>query len=312
MTQILTITPSPAIDLSTSTERIVPFSKLRCEQAKREPGGGGINVARVVRRLGGEVLAVYPAGGASGGLLSRLLADEGVPTIEIAAAEETRQDITVFERTTGMQFRFVLPGAALDETEWHQCLDAIRRPDARPGMIVASGSLPPGVPADFYGQVVRRAREMNARAIVDASGPALRAALSEGPFLIKPNLREFQELVGEALTDEADWIRAGRSLIAQSKVELIALTLGHRGALLIGRDVAWHAEGPAITAASVVGAGDSFTGALAWSLCAGQGLEDAFRYGVAAGTAAVLNPGTELCRPSDIERLLAEVVMRQV
>jgi len=312
LTQILTVTPSPAIDLSTSTERIVPFSKLRCAPARREPGGGGINVARVVRRLGGEVLAVFPAGGASGGLLSRLLADEGVPTHEIAAAAETRQDVTVFERTTGMQFRFVLPGAALDDDEWHRCLDAIRQAARPAGMIVASGSLPSGVPADFYGRVVRLARELGARSIVDASGAALKAALDESPFLIKPNLREFQELVGEALTDEAGWVRAGRSLIERGKVDLIALTLGHRGALLIARDAAWHAEGPAIQTASVVGAGDSFTGALAWSLCAGHGLETAFRYGVAAGTAAVLNPGTELCRPADIERLAPDVVMRRV
>jgi len=312
LTQILTVTPSPAIDLSTSTERIVPFSKLRCDPARREPGGGGINVARVVRRLGGEVLAVFPTGGASGGLLSRLLADEGVPTHEIAAGEETRQDITVFERSTGMQFRFVLPGAALDDAEWHRCLDAIRDTAPSPSMIVASGSLPSGVPADFYGRVVRLARELGARSIVDASGPALKAALDERPFLIKPNLREFQELIGEPLTDEAGWVRAGRSMIEGGKVDLIALTLGHRGALLIARDAAWHAEGPAIRTASVVGAGDSFTGALAWSLCAGHGLETAFRSGVAAGTAAVLNPGTELCRPSDIERLAPDVAMRRV
>jgi len=311
LTQILTVTPSPALDLSTSTERIVPFSKLRCAPARRDPGGGGINVARVVHRLGGDVLAVFPAGGASGGLLSRLLAGEGVPTLEIAAREETRQDITVFERTTGMQFRFVLPGAALDEPEWHRCLDAIRRPSPMPGMIVASGSLPPGVPDDFYGQVVRLARSTDARTVVDASGPALKAALEEGPFLIKPNLREFQELVGEPLTDEAGWIRAGRSLIERGKAELIALTLGHRGALLIARDAAWHAEGPPIKTASVVGAGDSFTGAMAWSLCAGHGLERALRYGVAAGSAAVLNAGTELCRPADIERLAPDVIMRQ-
>jgi 6-phosphofructokinase 2 len=311
VTQILTVTPNPALDLSTSTERIVPFSKLRCASARHDPGGGGINVARVVRRLGGEVLAVFPVGGVSGGLLSRLLASEDVSTLEIAAREETRQNITVFERTTGMQFRFVLPGAALDELEWRHCLDAIRRPTP-PAMIVASGSLPPGVPDDFYGQVVRLARSMNARAVVDASGPALKAALAEGPFLIKPNLREFQELVGEAVADEEAWIRAGRSLIARGRAELIALTLGHRGALLIARDAAWHAEGPPLTVASVVGAGDSFTGAMAWSLCAGHGLERALRYGVAAGSSAVLNPGTELCRLADIERLAPDVVMRQV
>lgn len=312
MTKIITVTPNPAIDVSTSTERIAPFSKLRCTAARRDPGGGGINVARVIRRLGGDVLAVYPAGGASGRLLSRLLSDEGVPGLEVPAAEETRQDFTVFERATGLQYRFVLPGAELGDPEWQGCLDALGGSGAPPGIVVASGSLPPGAPEDFYGRVASAAGALKARTIVDASGPALKAALAAGLYLIKPNLREFEELIGGPLPDRAARIEAARRLIGQGKVELVALTLGDQGALLIGRDRAFLAEGLPVKPASVVGAGDSFTAALAWSLASGRTLEEALAWGVAAGSAAVLNPGTELCRAADVARLKADVVVRHL
>lgn len=312
MTRILTLTPNPALDLSTSTERIVPFSKLRCTTARRDPGGGGINVARVVRRLGGEVLAVYPAGGSSGRQLAGLLAGEGVACVEVPASAETREDFTVFEVATELQYRFVLPGAELNDGEWQACLAALARADPPPDLVVASGSLPPGVPEDFYGRVARMAKDLKAKTIVDTSGPPLKAALKEGVYLIKPNLREFQELVGGPLVDQAAWISAGRALIDRGEVELIALTLGHRGALLIARDEALLADGLPIKPASVVGAGDSFTGAMTWSLAAGHTSEQALKFGVAAGSAAVLRPGTELCRAEDVRRLAADVVVRRV
>ncbi len=311
MTRILTLTPNPAVDISTSTERIVPFSKLRCTTARRDPGGGGINVARVIRRLGGEVLAVYPAGGSSGRRLAGLLAGEGVPCVEVPVSAETREDFMVFEVATGLQYRFVLPGAELSDGEWQECLAALTGAEP-PDLVVVSGSLPAGAPEDFYGRVARLAKGMKAKTIVDTSGPPLKAALKEGVYLIKPNLREFQELVGRPLADQAAWIEAGRSLIDRGEVELIALTLGHRGALLIAREEVLVADGLPIKPISVVGAGDSFTGAMTWSLASGHTIEQALKFGVAAGSATVLRPGTELCRVEDVRRLAADVITRQL
>jgi 6-phosphofructokinase 2 len=302
---------NPAIDVSTSVGTIAPFTKLRCAPARRDPGGGGINVARVVTRLGGDAVAVYPAGGATGQLLRRLMDGEGVRSVAILTAEETREDFTVFEDTTGRQYRFILPGTPLGEVEWRECLAALASAAPRPSFVVASGSLPPGMPEDVLAAAARIAKDAGAKMVVDTSGPPLRAALAEGVYLIKPNLREFRELTGTIVTHDVALVEAGRRLVRQGAVELIALTLGAAGAVLISRDRVFRAAGLAIKPTSVVGAGDSFMGAMVWSLAAGNSLGDTLRYAIAAGSAAVLNPGTALCRPEDVRTLVSQVVVHE-
>ena len=267
-------------------------------------------MARVINRLGGDVAAIYPSGGSTGQLLRRLMDREGVRSITLPTLEEAREDFTVFEETTTQQYRFVLPGARLSEAEWQQCLSLLASTEPRPKFVVGSGSLPPDVPEDFFGRVASVAKAMDAKAIVDTSGPALKAALTEGVYLIKPNLREFQELTSTKSAEVDALISAGRGLIAQGLVELIALSLGSDGALLISQDRALRADSIPIKPASVVGAGDSFMGAMVWSLLDDDSLEAALRHGVAAGSAALLNPGTELCLSEDVRRLAPQVIIR--
>jgi 6-phosphofructokinase 2 len=303
MESIVTLTPNPAIDVCTAAEEIAPVRKLRCAAARRDAGGGGINVARVARRMGGEVAAIYSAGGATGVLLESLVRREGVRSLAIAAAEETREDFTVLEQKSGDQYRFVLPGSPLAEPEWQACLDTLAAMGKVPSFVVGSGSLPPGVPDDFYARAAGIAKAGGARIIVDTFGKALAAALVGGAYLVKPNLRELQELTHSPLADRSERIMACRGLIARGGAEVVALTLGAAGALLVTRETALLARSPPIKPVSAVGAGDSFVGAMVWSLAAGHGIVDAFRYGVAAGSAAVLNPGTELCHADDVTRL---------
>jgi 6-phosphofructokinase 2 len=304
MEQILTLTLNPAIDVSTSVDRVQPTYKLRCSTQQRDPGGGGINVARVVRRLGGDVSAIYTCGGATGQLLCHLVEKEQIPSYTSAISEETREDFTVYERDTGQQFRFVLPGPPLSEPEWRSCLDTLASIKAKPAYLVASGSLPPGVPVDLYARVSRIAREWGTKLVLDTSGPPLVAALQEGVYLAKPNLRELSEFVGRSLPDEADWVEAGSHLIDKGYVEILALTLGHRGGILFTRDAIWRSPPVPI---STVGAGDSFLGGMVFALAGGQSLVDAFRSGIAAGSAALLQAGTELCHREDLERLYRDV-----
>jgi 6-phosphofructokinase 2 len=213
---LLTVTVNPALDLSTTTGRVVSEHKLRCGPGRLDPGGGGVNVARVVHRLGGQALAVYTAGGASGEAYRRLIEAEHVPTLVVPIRESTRQNLTVDETTTGRQFRFVLEGPRLGEAEWRACLALVAASIPVGGYVVASGSLPPGVPEDFYARVARLARARGARCVVDASGPALREALAEGVFLVKPSRRELGEHVGAVLDTEQSqsrrpprWSRTG-------------------------------------------------------------------------------------------------------
>jgi len=312
MADIVTLTMNPSIDVSMSVERLSPFRKLHCTGEHRDPGGGGINVARVAKRLGAETIAMYPVGGALGQMLRRFVDGEGIPGLTTLISAETREDFTVFERATGLQYRFVLPGPRLTEAEWLTCLEAFGSLDRGARFVVASGSLPPGVPDDFYGRVAAMAKQINVKTVVDSSGPALRAALQNGVYLIKPNLNELKSLVGSVLESQADRIMTCRSLIDSGQVQIVALTLGEEGALLVTRDHVLRAHALAVKPVSVVGAGDSFLGAMVWGLASGQPIETAFRYGMAAASATLLIPGTQLCRREDVERLVDCVKLQAI
>jgi 6-phosphofructokinase 2 len=312
MTQIVAITLNPSIDISTSVDRLAPLRKLRCAAPRVFPGGGGVNVARVAARFGADVELIYPTGGATGQLLRRMIDREGIPNLAIDLREETREDFTVLEESTGAEYRFVMPGPDVSEDEWRQCLNAIETLQARAQYIVASGSLPPGVPHDFYAHVARFANKSGTRFVLDTSGDALKAALHEGTYLVKPNLRELSEFMQIEAEDDATLITASRRMIEQNHVEIVALTLGDLGALLVTRDRAWRAQAPQVNFVSAVGAGDSFLGGLLWGLVSDRPLPEALRYAVAAGAATVQTPGTALCERGDAERLRPAVKIEAI
>jgi 6-phosphofructokinase 2 len=309
---IVTLTINPAIDIFVNVERVEPTRKLRCSAPKRDPGGGGINVARVAHRLGSNVAAIYPTGGAIGKLLHRLVDREGIDSLVTPSHVETRENFTAYEETTGEQYRFVLPGSTLHRAEWEAVLDKLASLPEKPRYVVASGSVPPGVPEDFFARIVRHANALGAKSVVDTSGPALKAALMEGVTLIKPNLVELSDLVGMSLDSDEARIAACRKLTAEKRAEAVALTLGEDGALLVTAARAWRSQPMNIEVVSTVGAGDSFLGGMVAALASGKPLQEAFRVGVAAGSAAVLSPGTELCREQDVTRLLKDVKISEV
>ena len=174
---------------------------------------------------------------------------------------------------------------------------------------MASGSLPPGAPDDFYARIAELARARSIPFALDTSGPALRAALARGVDVLKPSLREMRELTGQPLADPASCVAACRALIEQGRARTVALTLGGQGAILATAAGAWRAWPLPITPVSAVGAGDSFLAALLCALAAGASHPEAFRHGVAAGSAALLSPGTQLCQPEMVRELLGHVVI---
>ena len=307
MTDILTLTMNPALDVATSTDKVLDTHKLRCSAAQRHAGGGGVNVARVVQRLGGDCLALYPTGGTTGQLLRQLLDQEQVRSLCVDIAQETRENFTVSETSSGREFRFVLPGPTLTAPEWQACLERVGALAAAPRYLVLSGSLPPGVPVDFYARLVRLARESGTRVVLDSSGPALAAALQEGVYLVKPSLRELRDLTGQPLASEPQWRAAAQQIVGSGQAEMVALSLGEQGALLVTAEGSWRAPGLTVPVRSATGAGDSFVGAMVWALNRNATYEEALRYGVAAGSAALLSTGTALCQPADVERLYPEV-----
>ena len=308
MKTIVTLTINPAIDKSAFVSKVIPDKKLLCSVPRHEPGGGGINVSRAIRLLGGDSLAIYPAGGTTGQLLQDLIQKEGLIQHVIKINGLTRENLIIFEESSGQQFRFGMPGPCLNESEWRQFLDVLSKIKPVPDFIVASGSLPPGVSDDFYSRVAHIASKLGAKTVVDTSGAALRQALEEGIYLIKPNMREFKEIVGKEMIDEQELEEEARRMVDQGQSEVVVISLGAAGALAVWKGGRERIQSPTVPIKSRVGAGDSTVAGIVLALSRGQLLREALRFGVAAGAAAVMTPGTELCRREDAERLYQQTI----
>lgn len=306
MYSIATLTLNPTVDMACEVERVVDTHKMRASGEYYNPGGGGINVARVFVRLGGNARSIYTSGGPIGVALDGLMDRHQLVKLRIPVRGDTRAAQSVLERSTGREYRFVPAGPELEESEWQAALDALRA--VKCDYMVASGSLPRGVPDDFYARAAAIAAERGKRFVLDTSGRALLGSLGGGPIhLIKPSLSEFCQLVGHEVETPEEIAEHAVALTQRHDIELLAVTLGHRGAVLARESGALYLPALPIKARSAVGAGDSFTAAMVYRLCAGDDPVQAFRCGVAAGSAAVCNPGTQLSQPKDIARLLPQV-----
>lgn len=301
MRTIATLTMNPAIDLAVTVDQVIADAKLRCRDLRRDPGGGGINVARAVRRLGGSARAVFPAGGGSGALLTRLLERDQVVAVPVEAQEPVRENLTVSEKEAGREFRFVMPGSPLEEDEQRQLLTTVL--DQQADYLVASGSLPPGVPPTCYMELARRARDAGARLVLDTSGEALREGLKAGVFLVKPNRRELAQIAGRVFLDGQQQENVARGLVERGAAQIVVVSLGGAGVLLVTDSGAERIASPDVPIRSRVGAGDSMVGGIMLALARGEEIATAVRFGIAAGAAAVMTPGTELCRREDTEGL---------
>jgi len=306
MNSIATLTMNPTIDVSYDVAKVRHTHKMRTDNEWYAPGGGGINVARVFVRLGGMARCFYLSGGATGPALDGLIDLHQLVRTRIAIAEPTRVASAVLEHDTGKEYRFTPQGPHVAEHEWRECLDRLAEADC--ATMVLSGSLPPGVPDDFYARVIRLMHERGIAVVLDSSGEALRAGVEEGGLLLlKPSQGELEGLVGAKLESVTAIERAAMAIVEAGKARLVAVTMGHEGAILARREGAAFVPALDIEARSAVGAGDSFVAAMVHALANGRTEIDAFRFGVAAGSAAVLHPGTKLAQPADISRLYAQV-----
>jgi 6-phosphofructokinase 2 len=295
MVNIYTLTLAPSLDSATLTPQIYPEGKLRCSAPVFEPGGGGINVARAIAFLGGEATAIFPAGGATGEHLVALLADEQVPVDAVTANDWTRQNLHVHVETSGEQYRFVMPGAALSEDEFHLLEQKVLQIEVG-AILVISGSLPPGVNISTLVELIQSAQQHGIRCVVDSSGDALAAALEVGNLeLVKPNQKELSALVQRELTQPDDVRKAAEEIVRSGKARRVVVSLGPQGALGVDANGSVQVVPPPLKSQSTVGAGDSMVGAMTLKLAENAPLDEMVRYGVAAGSAATINQGTRLC-----------------
>lgn len=247
------------------------------------------------------------AGDLTGRRLMDLMDQEGISHRSIDIEGMTRESLVVLEESTGRQFRFGMPGPFLSDEEWKRCLDEVTTLCLKDDFLVASGSLPPGVPSDFYTRVARIGKDHGTKVIIDTSGDVLNKTLQEGVYLVKANYREFRSLVGHDMTDNIQIEEQALKLVKDGRCEIMVISLGAAGALMVSEKVVEYVSSPIVPIVSKIGAGDSMVAGMILMLARGQALSDAVRFGTAAGAAAVTTPGSELCHRIDTERLYAKM-----
>jgi 6-phosphofructokinase 2 len=307
MIKIFTLTMNPAIDKSAQVNQIEPDKKLRCQEPVFTPGGGGINVARAIHNLGGEAQAIYPAGGPTGDMLEQLLEKENIHQYRVKTKNWTRENVSIIEETTNNQYRFEMPGAPLNEHETAQSLETFLKESQAADFLVASGSLPEGVPDDFYAKLAKKTQGIHPKLIIDTSGESLKKLKGSGVFLLKPNLREFREFTGLKLLSEEDQKQAGRELVNNGTCEVLVLSLGADGVLLVTRDYQVRFHSPKVAVKSRIGAGDSTVAGIVLGLTQDMDLKEAVMFGISCGASTVMSPGNELCQKSEVERIFNQM-----
>lgn len=303
MKKIVTLTVNPAIDKSTTVAGIVPNSKLRCSEPVYEPGGGGINISRVIKELGGTSHCAFLAGGPTGTHLEMMLADAGITQEVIQIQEWTRENLAVTDTTVNQQFRFGMPGPKVAGKEWKKILDRLANILENDDILVASGSLSPGIPTDFYAKVASIATQKNVRFVLDTSGDALIKGSNAGVFMLKPNLGELSALCGVGSISFSELEASARKVLENNTCEVMVVSLGAQGAIMLTKESVEYITAPIVHQKSTIGAGDSMVAGMLFYLAQGKSFSEMAQYGVACGTAATMSPGTQLCKKKNVDQL---------
>ena len=298
---IVTLTVNPALDKSTHFKGLVPEQKIKCEEPRFDAGGGGINVSKAISRLGGNSLAVFTSGGPIGEMLEQLIKEETIEFSAIKVQTWTRESFVAVDDNTNSQYRFGFAGGKITEQEESNILETVSNISAK--FLVASGSLNEGLSTNFYKKIAQIAKKSNSKLIVDTSGEALKKVLEVGVYLIKPNVGELAKLIGVERLELEEVNEAAKKIIAKGGAEIVVVSLGPQGAVLVTKDSYEFVPAPNVAKKSTVGAGDSMVGGMVWTLSQNKSLKEVIRWGVACGSAATMNEGTQLFKQEDAQRL---------
>lgn len=310
---IATVTLNPSLDEWLRLPSLHLGHLNRATGFARYPGGKGLNVSRVIHELGGKTLALALAGGEDGAILETLVRRLGIPHEFVSVAGSTRNNYKILTARPAALTEINAAGPAVSSTALLMLQRRLLGLAPRARCAVLSGSLPPGVPASTYARWIGALRRRGIPSVLDASGEALRLGRAERPWLMKPNQQEAEELLGlrlgrvEAIVDALPRLLRGGP-------DVVILSRGADGALLATAAPfgVWVARPPTVPVDSAVGAGDSLVGGFLAGWARGRALVEAFRLGVASGTAAAMTPGTKLCRRADVRRILPRVVIRRL
>ena len=310
MTEILTITVNPALDLSTEAPAVVPDRKLRCSAPRVQPGGGGVNVSRAIANLGGHSRTLIAYGGHTGEMLVEKLRVEGLEPLSLGVTYPTRQSVTVRDAANGLQYRFMMPGPPWTEVDCEAARDVIMG-EVRPGdLVVVSGSTPPGLPEEFFLSLNDEIKPAGGRMIIDTSGTALVRAADKGAGLhtLRMDLAEARELSGKPLRGIEEVAELAQQLRAHGAAEIVLIAAGAQGTVIDCDAWTGLTRPPVVVPLSKVGAGDSFIGAYALALTRGDDPVTACAWGTAAAASAVTTPDTDICKRDDTANFVAQVI----
>ncbi|MBI3040305.1 MAG: 1-phosphofructokinase [Chloroflexi bacterium] len=303
---IATVTLNPSLDEHIMVDGLVVDETNRWLKRQRYAGGKGIDVSRAIHEMGGVSIAYGFSGGATGRAVEILLDKEGVLFNFTPVQEETRTNFIITDTKTNQQTRISAPGPHISTNALQRFRKKLRTIRPSPELLVLGGSVPPGVPASIYYDIITGAKGFGVRTILDSAGQWLEEGIKAKPYLIKPNVREAEVLLKRELPSEEAIIEAALDL-GEMGIEVAVISRGKEGIIASTKGRLFKAVSPPVKVSSAVGAGDCTIAGLALKLAYGEPLIEACRLAVAMGTAAVLTPGTELCHRADVERLLPQI-----
>lgn len=309
MRDILTITVNPALDLSTEAPAVVPDRKLRCSAPRLQPGGGGVNVSRAIRALGGTSRTLLAHGGHTGATYVDRLREEGLEPLSLGVTYPTRESVTVRDAANGLQYRFMMPGPPWTAADADGARDAILAAVTDGALVVPSGSFPPGLPETFFLDLNPALEAVGAHMLLDTSGAALSLAAEAGAGLhvLRMDLEEAQEMSGRALARIEDVADLAEQLRQAGAAQMVLIAAGAQGNVIASPDWRGLTRPPVVVPLSKVGAGDSFMAAFSLALARQEDPVTACAWGTAAAASAVTTPDSDLCRAADVERYFAAV-----
>ena len=306
---IVSLTINPAIDRTIGVDRLAFEDRAYINSSWESAGGRGINASLVIHAFGGETMAVLISGGVTGKRLEGLLQDKGLRSVLVPVKNPIRTNLTITDKH-GLTVHLNETGPTLTKAEVARVEQAVRETLDHASWLMICGSIPPGVPATFYGRLISMAREKKVKTLLHTTGEALRHGIEERPTVVTPNQQEAERLLGRTLLTRTHYLEAAERIRTMGP-ESVLLSLGSRGAVGAFQDGLMEALPPRVDAVCPIGAGDALAAAYTWSLERKKNPAEALRWGVAAGTASALLPGMNFASLEQTQQMLRQVELKR-
>ena len=307
---IYTVTLNPTLDITYSIEEMSFGEPMRALEVEKSPGGKGLQVSRALRSLGMDSVAIGLMGGYIGDEVLDLLQKEGLILQVVKIESDTRTNVIVLDRSSHRELSIWAPGPPLDDKDADTILELISSITVTPEVIVLAGSLPPGMRNDIYYTLVNQWKAMGTKVILDSKGEPMRHGVEAGPYMIKPNRRELEQIAGREFADD-EAIMDYCDVYFEKGISVVLVSMGKDGALMVTPDGAWRGHVPSVSG-DTVGAGDSTVAGFVMGITRSEPLDTAFLMGLASGVSTVMTPGSALCNPISFERVQSHIQIEKV